>query len=152
MQAKQVRGQTEDEGVAKGPLQRTHRTEVDVSTAAGSVIPPLWPLRRDETFEVCPPTPIGWDGIEAKRRLECDTTLCAASGRHAFYVALFRVAGKDAKARLECRWVSISKVLAEAARHGEPVRSVVRPKNDCVVVALKLQVVHTLLRHLVTSL
>ena len=152
MQAKQVRGQTEDEGVAKGPLQRTHRTEVDVSTAAGSVIPPLWPLRRDETFEVCPPTPIGWDGIEAKRRLECDTTLCAASGRHAFYVALFRVAGKDAKARLECRWVSISKVLAEAARHGEPVRSVVRPKNDCVVVALKLQVVHTLLRYLVTSL
>ena len=123
-----------------------------MSTAAGSVIPPLWPLRRDETFKVCPPTPIGWDGIEAKRRLECDTTLCAASGRHAFYVALARVAGKDAKARLECRWVSISKVLAEAARHGEPVRSVVRPKNDCVVVALKLQVVHTLLRYLVTSL
>ncbi len=122
-----------------------------MSTATGSVIP-LWPLRRDETFIIGSPTPIGWDGIEAKRRLECDPTLCAASGRHALYVALARVAGEDAKAWLECRWVSISKVLAEAARHGEPVRSVVRPKNDCVVVALKLQVVHTLLGHLVTSL
>ena len=122
-----------------------------MSTAAGSVIP-LWPLRRDETLKVCPPTPIGWDGIEAKRRLECGTALCAASGRRAFYVALACVAGKDAKARLQRRWVGISKVLAEAARHGESVRSVVRPKNDCVVVALKLQVVHTLLRYLVTSL